>query len=116
MSKEIGARIKRLRLLAGLNQQKVSDKLDITPGAFAKIERGETDPSASRLFEIASIFKVDVMNLLKDEVPKETPVKKDSSIAKQDFDNLIKQVNTLSKEFEKFKASMIAQNTKTRKK
>lgn len=35
-------------------------ELGITAGAYAKIERGETDPSATRLLQIAEFLEVEV--------------------------------------------------------
>lgn len=110
MSKDIGNRIRILRVSKGLSQQDMGDKLEITPGAYAKIERGETDPSASRLFQIAGIFKVDIMVLLKDEPAKEISARKEvnSGIGRREFDSLIKQVNSLGKDVEKLKKEMAA--------
>ena len=116
MSKEIGARVRKLRILKGLNQQDMGDKLKITPGAYAKIERGETDPSASRLFQLAAIFKVDIMALLKDEPGTQTTTKKESSISKQDFENLANQVNSIAKEIATLKTDSPAKKSRVRKK
>jgi len=67
MSTEIGSRIRRIRVNQDLSQQDIAEQLGITPGAYAKIERGETDPQASRLVELAKILKVDVSAFLKDK-------------------------------------------------
>lgn len=68
--KEIGERIRAARVKNKLTQEDVAIKLKVTPSAYTKIERGETDPSATRLFELANIFKVDIVTLLKDEEDK----------------------------------------------
>jgi len=60
----IGKRIRLLRTSKDMVQQEMADKLSITPGAYAKIERGETDPSITRLLEIANILKVDITELI----------------------------------------------------
>ena len=38
--KESGMRIKELRIKAGMTQEELSEKLDITKNAYQKIERG----------------------------------------------------------------------------
>ena len=62
--KAIGNRIRTKRLTLGLTQQDVANRLEITPGAYAKIERGETDPYISRIYEIAEILKTDPLQLI----------------------------------------------------
>lgn len=44
----------------------MSQELEITPGAYAKIERGFADPSITRLIAIAHILEVDVLQWLQD--------------------------------------------------
>ena len=70
----------------------MADKLGITAGAYAKIERGETDPSISRLFEIAEVLKVDIISLIQDK-PSKIPGDVQTQISA-----LIKDVSTLKKE------------------
>jgi transcriptional regulator with XRE-family HTH domain len=60
VKKIIGERIRRLRQNKDYTQDNMAAELDITAGAYAKIERGETDPSATRLIRIAEILEVDV--------------------------------------------------------
>ncbi len=99
IAKEVGHRIRKLREAKDLNQQQIADKLKLTAGAYAKIERGETDPSISRLFEIAAILKVDITNLVKDA----------SAIISGDIQTqivtLAKDVDTLKKEMLSLKKS-----------
>lgn len=60
----IGEKIKHLRALKGWNQTDMGNKLKITPSAYAKIERNETDAPFSRLEQIAKIFGITVIELL----------------------------------------------------
>ena len=53
MKEQIGQRIRRIRASQGFNQAGIAEELGITPDAYAKIERGETDPSISRLYQVA---------------------------------------------------------------
>jgi transcriptional regulator with XRE-family HTH domain len=56
----IGQKIRDLRLEKDYTLKTISGKLGISISAYAKIERDETDPQASRLIEIAKILRVEV--------------------------------------------------------
>jgi|ERR1051326_8438160 transcriptional regulator with XRE-family HTH domain len=60
----LGEKIKHYRSLKGWNQTQVAEKLKMTAGAYAKIERNETDAPYSRLEQIAKVFGVTVIDLL----------------------------------------------------
>ncbi len=115
MSKEIGSRIRKLRVNRDYNQEKMASELGLTPGAYAKIERGETDPSASRLFQIAKILKVDIVALLKDDA-EQGHSKKSSAISRAEWEQLSRHVVLLGKELEQIKAGITPGKEKTRKK
>ncbi len=66
VKKQIGYRIRKIRESKDFSQENVAADLNITAGAYAKIERGETDPSATRLIEIARILGVDVTAFFQD--------------------------------------------------
>lgn len=51
----------------GISQENVAEELGISHSAYAKIERGVTDPSLSRLFELARIFKVEITHFFKED-------------------------------------------------
>lgn len=59
-SKKLGEKIRRLRAMKGYSQANIAEDLGITPGAYAKIERGEIDPNTSRLFDIAKSLDVPI--------------------------------------------------------
>lgn len=60
----LGEKIKYYRNLKGWNQTDMGGKLKMTPGAYAKIERNETDAPFSRLEQIARVFGITVIDLL----------------------------------------------------
>lgn len=60
----VGSKIRTLRTLKGLTREKMSELLDISVTSYAKIERGETDISYSRMEKVASIFEISVLELL----------------------------------------------------
>ena len=88
---QVGYRIRKAREVKDFNQQGMAEELNLTPGAYAKIERGETDPSISRLFQIAKILKIDVMALIKDAPESE---------------DVYTQLKTLNKDVELLKKEM----------
>lgn len=66
-SKKLGEKIRRLRAMKGYSQANIAEDLGITPGAYAKIERGEIDPNTARLYEIAKSLDVPVTDFFDDK-------------------------------------------------
>lgn len=64
MKEKVGERIRIARLSRGFSQQNVADELGITVAAYSNIERGVTDVSVTRVFQIARILQVNHMNFL----------------------------------------------------
>lgn len=62
---EVHDKIRTLRELNQWSQEEMAEKLDITPSGYAKIERGESELSFTRLQQIAHVFNMDVLELLK---------------------------------------------------
>jgi len=52
-----------LRQLKGWSQEEMADKLEMSVNGYAKIERGETDLSLSRLEQIAKVFGIELVEL-----------------------------------------------------
>lgn len=57
--------IRELREQHNWTQEDIAEKLGLTRNGYAKIERGESTPSLERLDEIAQLFGVSVVALLK---------------------------------------------------
>lgn len=58
----------KIRLIRELNkwsQEEMAEKLAMSAGGYAKIERGETQLNIPRLEQLAAILKVDMWDLLK---------------------------------------------------
>ena len=66
-NKKLGEKIRRLRAMKGYSQANIAEDLGITPGAYAKIERGEIDPNTARLYEIAKSLDVAVTEFFDDK-------------------------------------------------
>jgi transcriptional regulator with XRE-family HTH domain len=65
---KIGERIRRIRAAKGLTQGNVAHELGISFGAYAKIERGETDASMSRITQIAEVLEVSLGELFGNKI------------------------------------------------
>lgn len=61
---EIGKRIAYFRRKNNLTQQKLADKMDLSVSFIGQIERGITQVSLERLYEISEILNVDIVMLL----------------------------------------------------
>lgn len=59
-----GFLIRKFRITKGWDMSLMSAKLDITPGAYSKIEAGYTDVNLSRLEQIAFILEIELIQLL----------------------------------------------------
>lgn len=99
MKEEIGQRIRKIRSNKDFSQAGMADQLGVTPGAYAKIERGETDPSVTRLFQIAEILEVPIYDLLEDD-PGIKKIKNESMLELQIF-KLLSEMEVLKKELKK---------------
>ncbi len=61
---ELVEKIKFMRMFRGWSQEEMAEKLDMTLGGYAKLERGETDINYSRLQQIANILGIDLVQLI----------------------------------------------------
>jgi transcriptional regulator with XRE-family HTH domain len=65
MTQNIGNKLKALRLTHCLSQKIIADQLGISVPAYSKIETGLTDISFSKVKQIADIYGVTLIDLLK---------------------------------------------------
>ena len=68
--KDIAARIKGLRLLSGVSELEVAQKLGLAAKEYEKYEKGENDIPISILYEIADFYGVDLTEVLTGVSPK----------------------------------------------
>ncbi|UOO76789.1 helix-turn-helix transcriptional regulator [Neisseria sp. Dent CA1/247] len=61
---ETHEKIRLMRELHKWSQEEVAEKLKMSAGGYAKIERGETQLSIPRLEQLAAIFNVDMWDLI----------------------------------------------------
>lgn len=109
MKKELGYRIRKLRESRDYTQENMAAELGITAGAYAKIERGETDASFTRLVHIAEILEVQLSNLLSGS-PAISSVEETNAAyglaSKAELDTLSQLIRQLSLKFEKLEADV----------
>lgn len=64
LKRQIGLKIKQLRIIKGWSRQQAADELDMSVTGYGSIERGETDMCITRLAQIAEIFEIELSDLL----------------------------------------------------
>lgn len=62
--KDIGRRIKKLRLLHGYNQDIIAREIGLSQTAYSKIETGDTNLTIGRAAAIARFFGMSLTDLL----------------------------------------------------
>ena len=62
--REVGNRIREMRLASGLTQQEVADRAGITQNAVFRIEGGETNPQLATLQQISSALGCSVREIV----------------------------------------------------
>ena len=65
MTQNIGNKLRALRLTHSLSQKTVADQLEISVPAYSKMETGITDIPFTKVQQIADIYRVSVIDLLK---------------------------------------------------
>lgn len=61
----VSSKIKRIRELFGKTQEEIAEKLNITPQAYSRMERGESSISVERMEDIAKALGVSVEDIYK---------------------------------------------------
>jgi len=69
---EIGGRLKALRIIMDIPEEKMAGELKLDAGEYSAYERGERDFSFSFLFNAANLLGVDVLEIMSGESPKLT--------------------------------------------
>jgi transcriptional regulator with XRE-family HTH domain len=76
----IGKNVKELRLKHNWTKTQMADVLDISVPTLSRIESGRTDICLSRLYQIADLFEVSVLQLFSCETKKIGPMSVSSSL------------------------------------
>jgi transcriptional regulator with XRE-family HTH domain len=65
LSTYISANIKRIRLAKNLSQKEVATSIDIAQAQYSVIESGKNVPSLPTLEKIATVFEIDISQLVR---------------------------------------------------
>lgn len=102
MNETFGQRFQRLRKSAGLTQEEVATKLNITAQAVSKWENDVSAPDISVLVELSDILGVTLNELLGKQV--ETALVPEQQ--RKNIDDMFFRVNVLSKDGDKVKVNI----------
>ncbi|UOP05523.1 helix-turn-helix domain-containing protein [Conchiformibius kuhniae] len=61
---QISEKIRSLREINQWSQEQMAEKMNLSPTAYARLERGETKMSLERLEKIAEIFQISPLELI----------------------------------------------------
>lgn len=61
---EVHEKIRVMREINQWSQEEMAEKLEMSPTGYAKIERGQSNLNLDRLKQIATIFNIDVVELI----------------------------------------------------
>ena len=92
---ELGVRIKAIRTKKGFKQDEMAEKLGMNQSHYAKLENGKVEIKMERLIKIASIFEMEVGELVLFDESKE--LKKDELFYYYEWKLAIKEVDKLKK-------------------
>ena len=61
INKRVGEHIRILRLSSNLSQEALADELEISVSTLSNLERGETEMTVARLYQILGVLNVEVV-------------------------------------------------------
>ena len=67
--KDVAARIRELRMIAGLTEAEMAEKTEITEEEYRILERGDTDFGFTFIYKCADVFGVEIKDLLEGSSP-----------------------------------------------
>ena len=63
----VNEKIRTIREIRNWSQEDMAEKMNMSKNGYAKIERGETKLNLHKLEQIANIFNIDVLELIKND-------------------------------------------------
>lgn len=81
---EIGAKIKRLRMMYGLTQQELADRVELTKGFISQLERDVASPSIATLCDILECLGTNLKEFFSDERDERIVFSAEDTFEKQD--------------------------------
>lgn len=61
--KNLGKKLKEVRLQNNLTQEELAEKIGIHPTYVGKLEAGKNNPSVMMIYKFSIALKIDIMNL-----------------------------------------------------
>lgn len=98
-------KISELRRKNGFTQAQLAEKIGIKQSNYAKIEKGDIQITIERLFEIAKVFEVSVVELLGVESVASVDNSKELEELKKEIDFLKREKEILENEKDKLEAN-----------
>lgn len=83
---DIGHKIKELRILYGLTQQELADRLELSKGFISQLERNLTSPSIGTLLDIIQILGTTPAEFFTEDKPEQIVFKADDYFEKVNED------------------------------
>jgi transcriptional regulator with XRE-family HTH domain len=116
VNKELGKRIRKLRISQNLNVKYMADEIGILDTSYSKIEREGTN-NLQTLLKITEILKVDLVNLIPTE---EKSGVSDHSMdygfaTRQDLKEIVQLLKSLIHEFHQFRSENNPESKKPKK-
>ena len=81
---EIGSKIKRLRVLAGLTQEELADRAELSKGFISQLENDVTSPSIATLLDILQCLGVEIKDFFNEEIESQLVFTEDDYFIKED--------------------------------
>lgn len=103
MIKQIGYRIKKIRLGKEYTLANMAEELSMTPSAYRKIEQGITNPPTTRLLEIAKVLEVNVIEFFEEVNMVADRSEKFGYATKDDVESVMRVVQQLSRDLERLR-------------
>jgi transcriptional regulator with XRE-family HTH domain len=116
VNKELGKRIRKLRISQNLNVKYMADEIGILDTSYSKIEREGTN-NLQTLFKIAELLNVNMVSLIPlEENSKVSDQLKDYGFAtRQDLKEIVELLKSLILEFHLFRAEVKPDSKKPKK-
>lgn len=87
---EIGARLKRLRMINSLTQEELASRADLTKGYISQVENDTTCPSIATLKDMLDVFGVSMQEFFSEPTDTEVVFGKKSRVQSTDDGNAVK--------------------------
>ena len=81
---DIGSKLKRLRVLAGLTQEELADRAELSKGFISQLENNITSPSIATLLDILQCLGVQIKDFFDEETETQVVFTEEDYFIKED--------------------------------